>query len=165
MIQDRTIYFYHKHEPEIHAEIDSLKKLASQYGFIVVDHSKEANVIASLGSDGSFLQAVRQTGFRQDCVYVGISTTDYLSLYSDFQLHDAAQLMEAMNSQQMEVRSKPVIEVTIDNHTTYHCLNEFSIQSSIVKTFIMDVFIDSLHFETFRGDGLVVLYPNRQYRL
>src|SRR4051812_35130508 len=119
MIQDRTIYFYHKHEPEIHEEIDSLKNLVGQYGFTVVDHSKEANIIASLGGDGTFLQAVRQTGFREDCTYIGISTTDYLSIYSDFQLHDAAKLMDAMTSQQMEVRRKPVIEVTIDNHTTY----------------------------------------------
>lgn len=159
MIQGRSIYFYHKHEPEIHEEIVSLKNLASQYGFIVVNHSQEANIIASLGGDGAFLQAVRQTGFREDCTYVGISTTNSLSLYSDFQLQDAAKLMEAMTSQQMEVRRKPIIKVTIDNHTTYNCLNEFSIQSSIVKTFIMDVYIDHLHFETFRGDGLVVSTP------
>ena len=43
-------------------------------------------------------------------------------------------------------------------HPTY-CLNEFSIQSAIVKTFVMDVFIDQLHFETFRGDGLIVSTP------
>jgi NAD+ kinase len=159
MIQDRTIYFYHKHEPEIHKEIDSLKNLVSQYGFTIVDHSKEANIIASLGGDGTFLQAVRQTGFREDCLYIGMSTTDSLSLYSDFQLQDAAKLLDAMTSQQMEVRSTPTLEVTINNHTTYNCLNEFSIQSSIVKTFIMDVFIDDLHFETFRGDGLVISTP------
>ncbi|MCQ6274399.1 NAD kinase [Bacillus sp. V3B] len=159
MIQDRNIYFYHKHEPEIQKEIDSLNTLASQYGFTVVHHSKEANIIASLGGDGTFLQAVRQTRFREDCVYVGISTTDSLSLYSDFHLRDASNLMDAMTSEQMEVRSKPTIEVTIDNHTTYNCLNEFSIQSNIVKTFIMDVFIDTLHFETFRGDGVVVSTP------
>src|SRR4051812_20773044 len=101
MIQDRTIYFYHKHEPEIREEIDSLKKLASQYGFTVVDHAKEANIIVSLGNDGNFLQSIRQTGFRQDCTYVGISTADYLSLYSDFQLHDAEKFMEALTLQQM----------------------------------------------------------------
>ncbi|HZH61923.1 MAG TPA: NAD kinase, partial [Metabacillus sp.] len=39
------------------------------------------------------------------------------------------------------------------------CLNECSIRSSIIKTFVIDVFIDDLHFETFRGDGMLIATP------
>ena len=49
----------------------------------------------------------------------------------------------------------PTIEVTVDDQASYYCLNEFSIQSAIVKTFVMEVFIDQLHFETFRETDFV----------
>ncbi len=41
----------------------------------MTNNDKDANIIISIGSDGSFLQAVRKTGFRQDCLYAGISLT------------------------------------------------------------------------------------------
>ena len=63
------------------------------------------------------------------------------------------------NPTKLKYIHNPTIEVTVDNQASFYCLNEFSIQSAIVKTFVMDVFIDQLHFETFRGDGLVVSTP------
>ena len=33
--------------------------------------SKNANAIVSVGDDATFLQAVRKTGFREDCLYAG----------------------------------------------------------------------------------------------
>ena len=52
-----------------------------------------------------------------------------------------------------------MIEVDVDGQGTFSCLNEFSIRSAIIKTFVIDVFVDQLHFETFRGDGLIVATP------
>ena len=54
------------------------------------------------------------------------------------------------------MRKYPTIEVDVDGSTSFHCLNEFSLRSSIIKTFVVDVHVDDLYFETFRGDGLVV---------
>jgi len=159
MVQRQNVYFYHKEEAEIFSKLDSLNELASQNEFTVVNDFKDADIIVSFGEDGTFLQAVRRTGFRDDCLYVSVSTTGKRGLYSDVQLEDIAKIMDAIKSDQLEVRYYPTIEVTVDNQASYHCLNEFSIQSAIVKTFVMDVFIDQLHFETFRGDGLIVSTP------
>ena len=52
-----------------------------------------------------------------------------------------------------------MLEVKIDDLATFKCLNECSIRSSIIKTFAIDVFIDDLHFETFRGDGMLIATP------
>lgn len=57
------------------------------------------------------------------------------------------------------MRKYPTIEVDVDGSTSFHCLNEFSLRSSIIKTFVVDVHVDDLYFETFRGDGLVVSTP------
>ncbi|WP_075982573.1 NAD kinase [Bacillus massilinigeriensis] len=155
----RNIYFFYKRDKEIEEKANSLIQLATQNGFRVVNDMKEANIIVSIGGDGAFLQAVRKTGFRNDCLYAGISTIGKVNLYCDFLLEDSQKILDAINNEQIEVRKYPVLEVKVDHNTSFYCLNEFSIKSAIIKTFVVDVFIDDLHFETFRGDGMIVATP------
>ncbi|KAA9027482.1 NAD kinase [Niallia endozanthoxylica] len=159
MSERRNLYFFHKEEPMIREKIEDIRKDAIQMGYTIVKDYKQADVIACFGGDGTFLQGVRRTSFREDCLYLGISTSDQLSLYCDFHIDKAQELIEAMKSQVLEVRHYPTIEVTVDNQASFYCLNEFSIQSNIVKTFIMDIYINDIHFETFRGDGIIVSTP------
>ncbi|MDQ1144744.1 NAD+ kinase [Bacillus sp. SORGH_AS 510] len=156
----RNIYFYHKRDEDMLAKAAPLFEIADRYGFTMVNDYRKANIIASVGDDGTFLQAVRKTGFRDDCLYVGISTKNSLSMYCDFRISDTSKMIEAITTNEhIEVRRYPTIEVTVDGQGTFHCLNEFSIRSSIIKTLVLDVFVDQLHFETFRGDGLIVATP------
>ncbi|WP_153123910.1 NAD kinase [Peribacillus tepidiphilus] len=155
----RNIYFFHNKSKEMLNQANSLYKLASDYNFKVVQNYREANIIVSVGDDGTFLQAVRKTGFRDDCLYAGVSTTGSLNMYCDFHLDDTNKMIEAMTNEQIEVRRYPTIQVSLDGQPPFYCLNEMSLRSSIIKTFVLDVFIDDLHFETFRGDGMVVSTP------
>ncbi|PLR77813.1 NAD kinase [Bacillus sp. V3-13] len=155
----RNLYFYHKRDIETLEKVAPLYELAKEYGFNVVKDFNTANIIVSIGGDGTFLQAVRKTGFKEDSLYAGISTTGSLSLYCDFNIDDTAKMIEAMTNEQIEVRRYPTIDVTVDDESTFSCLNEFSIRSAIIKTFVLDVFIDQIHFETFRGDGMIVATP------
>src|SRR6478752_752475 len=116
----RNVYFFHPKNQETKALVSPLIELAKQYDFQVVDHFDSANIIVSIGGDGAFLQAVRQSGFRDDCLYAGVTTSDQLSFY---------------------------------------CLNECSIRSGVIKTLSLDVFINENHFETFRGDGMIISTP------
>ncbi|MFD1739327.1 NAD kinase [Bacillus salitolerans] len=155
----RNIYFFYKKDPNLQSHIDELYELAGKNGFNVISDQKEANIIISIGGDGSFLQAVRKTGFREDCLYAGISTLSSPSLYCDFHIEDKHHMIEAMTLEKIEVRRYPVLSAMIDNTTSFYCLNELSVRSAIIKTFVMDVYIDDLHFETFRGDGMIVATP------
>ncbi|QED48939.1 NAD kinase [Cytobacillus dafuensis] len=155
----RNIYFYHKKDSDMNLKVKPLYELAKFHHFTIVNDYKKANIIVSIGGDGTFLQAVRKTGFRDDCLYAGISTLGSLSMYCDFHIDNTDKMIEAMTNEQIEVRRYPTIEVTIDDQTSFYCLNEFSIRSAIIKTFVLDVLIDDLHFETFRGDGMVVATP------
>lgn len=159
MSERKNIFFYYKEDPKIHSEIENLKNQLTHYGFNMVNHAENANIIASIGSDGDFLQCIRRTGFRDDCLYAGIAQTDQLSFYCDFSLYDTESMLKALNNNEMKVRRYPIISVTIDDQSSYLCINEFSIQSAIVKTFILDVYINDLHLETFRGDGLIISTP------
>jgi NAD+ kinase len=155
----RNIYFFYKKEKEIMVHIEELRDLAAQHNFTIVSDYQKANIIISIGGDGTFLQAVRKTGFREDCLYAGISTHSSLSLYCDFQIEDKQKMIDAMMLEQIEVRRYPVLSASIDDSVSFYCLNEISIRSGIIKTFVMDVLIDELHFETFRGDGMIVSTP------
>lgn len=159
MDKRRNIYFYHKNEPEMNEIAASLSELANRYGFTIVKDHKKANIITSIGGDGAFLQAVRKTGFRDDCLYAGVTNRNPLGIYCDFHIDETSQLIEAVEYEQLEVWRRPIIDVTIDGHTNFSCLNEFSLQSGIIKTLVIDVFIDNMHFETFRGDGLIISTP------
>jgi len=159
MEKRRNIYFYYKREADVLAKAAPLFELAERYDFTIVEDYRKANIIASIGDDGTFLQAVRKTGFRDDCLYAGISLKSSLSMYCDFSIDDTSKMIEAATRELYEVRRYPLIEVAVDGQGTFPCLNEFSIRSSIIKTLVLEVFVDQLHFETFRGDGLIVATP------
>lgn len=161
----RNIYFYHHLDKEMLDKVGNLDDSAKQYGLTIVNDHRDANIIASIGDDGTFLQAVRKTGFRDDVLYCGITTKDSLSMYCDFKINDSSKMVEAVSkvetvsNEDLKVRRYPIIEVMVDGQGIFPCLNEFSIRSSIIRTLELDVFIDELHFETFRGDGLIVATP------
>lgn len=155
----RNLYFYHKPDPEMKETVAPLYELAKRYDYQLEKDYRNANIIVSVGDDDTFLQAVRNTGFRDDCLYFGISTSGKRSMYCDLHTNDQSAIIEAMTNDNLEVRRYPTVNVTIDGETSFQCLNEFSVRSSIIRTFVMDVFIDQLHFETFRGNGLLVSTP------
>ena len=155
----KNIYFFHNSHPATAEKVDALHETAERYGFTVVKDHQDANVIASIGGDGMFLQAVRKTGFRQDCLYAGISEDSMRGLYCDFHIDNLHEMIDAMTMEQIEVRRYPILKVDIDNEGSFYCLNEFTIRSGIIKTLVMDVLIDGLHFETFRGDGMIISSP------
>ncbi|WP_449537256.1 NAD kinase [Ferdinandcohnia sp. Marseille-Q9671] len=155
----RNLYFFYRKDKETVEYVNKLYKLAEEHQFTIVEDYNKANVIVSIGGDGTFLQAVRKTNFRQDCLYAGISTTGALNLYCDFHSNETDKMVEAMQNEQIEVRRYPLLEVKVDDNPSFYCLNECSIRSAIIKTFVLEVYIDDLHFETFRGDGLIVSTP------
>ncbi|MFD2211166.1 NAD kinase [Virgibacillus halophilus] len=156
MQKRNKIYFYNPHKDV--EKLQPLIELAEQNDYRMVEQAADANIIISVGGDGAFLQAVRKTGFRQDCLYAGITEKDLSGLYCDFNMDNFDEMLETLQNEELEVRRFPVIDVLV-NETSFHCLNELSIRSSIIKTINIDVLIDDLHFETFRGDGLIVSTP------
>lgn len=155
----RNIYFFYKHSDHLEQKIASLIDLAKQHDFRPVEDWREANIIVAIGGDGTFLQAVRKTQFRDDCLYIGIATEGHISFYCDFHIDQKDKLVEAFQLEKVEVRRYPTIDVTVDHEVKISCLNECSVRSGIIKTFVLDVFIDDMHFETFRGDGMIIATP------
>lgn len=155
----KNVFFYHRKDEALGEKLKPLEALALRNGFSIVADAKDANIIMSFGGDGAFLQAVRKTGFRQDCLYTGIKTSEESGLYCDFDADNFDEMLHVMEHEEKEIRRFPVIQVQVNGETSFYCLNEVSIRTTIIKTIVMDVFIDDKHFETFRGDGLIVATP------
>jgi NAD+ kinase len=159
MTDRMNIFIYSKHDENSLDKKLKVEDALVREGFTMTDNDKNANIIISIGGDGSFLQAVRKTGFRQDCLYAGISLTTKPGLYCDFNYNNLLEMTKTIRTSDLEVRKYPLIEVKIDSHQPFYCLNEFSIRSNIIRTFVLDVIIDDKHFETFLGDGLIISTP------
>lgn len=155
----RNLHFYYPKDKELENKLKPLFNLARENGFNIVDNSESANIIISVGGDGAFLQALRKTGFRQDCLYTGIAIDNEAGLYCDFNLTNYNEMVNSIMNEELEVRRFPVIDVLVNGEAKFHCLNEASIRSTLIKTIVMDVYIDDNHFERFRGDGLIVATP------
>ncbi|HLR08412.1 MAG TPA: NAD kinase [Bacillota bacterium] len=155
----KNIFFYYTTDEQLDKQLQPLFALAEKNHFTIVDNAEDANIIISVGGDGAFLQAVRKTGFRQDCLYTGLTRSDESGLYCDFNMDHFDAMLDTMEHAEMEVRRFPVIDVQINDRSTFHCLNEASVRSAIIKTIALDVYIDDLYFETFRGDGLIISTP------
>lgn len=155
----RVIYLYSKLDDQTIAKAHQVERVLKQADFeLTEDHSK-ADTVISIGSDGTFLQAVRKTHFRQDCLYLGVSIKGEHGVYCDFRYEDLNPLIRILQQDDIEVRSYPLLEVWINGHKPFYCLNEFSIRSTIIRTFVMDIHIDDLLFETFLGDGMIISTP------
>lgn len=155
----KTVYFFAPHGEETKEIQNDLSELFSRHNIKEVDSGDKADIIASIGGDGMFLQSVRKNDFRDDCVYLGIAVDESNHLYVDFHYRDISSLEEAIDQNNLDVRKYPLLQVKINDNKPSYCLNEFTLRSSIVKTIKMDVYINDFLFEQFNGDGILVATP------
>lgn len=155
----RNIHFYYHEKQEVKKRLEPLFDLARSNDLNIVTDHNDASIIVSVGGDGNFLQAVRKTGFRQDCLYTGITYSDESGLYCDFNMDNFDEMLRSVKNEEIEVRRYPVINAVVNGEASFDCINEVSIRSTIIKSIAIEVIIDDMHFETFRGDGLIVATP------
>ncbi|PYZ93765.1 NAD kinase [Salipaludibacillus keqinensis] len=158
MIDRKKTYLFYKPSDELEEKVQAIRKVGRKHGFQLVEDPNDANIIVSFGGDGTFLQSIRKTNFRDDCLYIGVNDGK-LGFYTDFSTTDLEKIELGLQSDNIEVLRYPTIEVTVDGMKSFQCLNELAIRSNIIKTFAMDIYIDDIYFETFRGDGMVVSTP------
>src|SRR5699024_11347162 len=123
MTDRKKIFFYYKPDDELNEKLEPLYELAINNGFKIMDNADDASIIISIGGDGAFLQAVRKTGFRQDCLYAGITREEESGLYCDFELDNFDKMLETIKYAPLEVRRFPVIAVLFNVASSFHFLN------------------------------------------
>lgn len=112
-----------------------------------------------VGGDGTFLVGIHKYLDQiSDILMVGIHTGT-LGFFADFQLDEIDFLIECILNKEPEVSTKRLLEVNIKNQdgtkNQYHALNEVRVEN-ILKTQILEVCINDVYLETFRGTGLCI---------
>ncbi|HPT89503.1 MAG TPA: NAD kinase [Bacilli bacterium] len=132
----------------------------TEIGFVYDVEKPE--LIISVGGDGTMLNAVRNNLFRIDQVkFLGINTGK-LGFYTEFLPSEIDKMVEFLKNKDYRECHFNLLEYTLINDQeqyTSYALNEIAITNPI-HTQIIDVYINDIHFETFRGTGFLISTPS-----
>ncbi|SUN75994.1 inorganic polyphosphate/ATP-NAD kinase [Streptococcus massiliensis] len=148
---------YKQHSQELGQEL--MQKLR-QEGFILT--LKNPDIVISVGGDGMLLSAFHRFERQLDKVrFIGVHT-GHLGFYTDYQSFELDELVENLKMDRGARVSYPIlgVRVALENGDVYHmkALNESTFKRSD-RTMVADVFINKVHFERFRGDGISISTP------
>lgn len=132
--------------------------LLKQFEYDVV----EPQLIISVGGDGTLLEAFHQYKHRLDRVeFVGLHTGS-LGFYTDWSLDEIEDMIEHIGAKQYDTIEFPLVDFELHGpcgNRRQVVLNEF-VLTNARKTLAIDIYIDDVFFESFRGTGLCVSTPS-----
>lgn len=127
----------------------------------MIQNRDNPDLIIVVGGDGKLLRAVHYyIGKIESVAFVGIKTGT-LGFYTDFEHDEVELLTQYILKKEYVIEEVPLLEMIIETSNKQHCyyaLNEVRLENSN-NTQLLDVYIDSIHLEKFRGNGLVVCSP------
>lgn len=111
------------------------------------------DLIISVGGDGTFLRAVHQYFHLTDQVsFLGVHTGT-LGFYNDYNAEDIDLLVKNLIKNNFRQSCRRLLEVKTNTGESFYALNEARLET-LLHTQTIDVYIDNLFFETFKGTGL-----------
>lgn len=119
--------------------------------------------VFTIGGDGTVLRAIHHfldAGKLADVKFVGIHTGT-LGYYTDWLPDELDELVTFFTNQTIQSYSYPLLEAKLcaGNRTRYrYALNEFTILNA-KRTQQLDIMINDLYLESFRGTGICVSSP------
>ncbi len=140
--------------------IDKIIKVLDTKNYIYDEENPE--LVLVFGGDGTVLGAVQDYVDKvDDIIFIGINHGN-LGFYTDFIQDDIENILNLIENNEYDIANLPLVEYhIINNQQNYsgYALNEISL-ISIDRTMIMEIFINGLLFEKFRGTGIAVATPS-----
>ena len=123
-----------------------------QFAFIRDDENPETVIV--VGGDGTFIYAVHQFMDRlKDVRFYGLHTGT-LGFYSDYQDHEVDEFLDVLIHHEGKEEILSVLRGEV-NGNCYYALNEIRVENA-ARTQVMDVYVNDIQLETFRGTGMCV---------
>lgn len=150
-----NIYTNTKEESLVTKKI--LSKKLKDLGYTI--NSKEKPCLnISIGGDGSFLKAVRDSGYCQS-PFVGINT-GHLGFYQEVNPDNIDQFIQSYEASNYSLSEVNLLTCNIDdNKSDYYSVNDFVVKEEEGNVVHLNVYLDGFLLETFAGDGLIVSTP------
>ena len=141
------------------SEKSSIGSKLKENGHIPDEYNPE--FVFSVGGDGTILRTIHKYIKIIDKIYIIGINFGRLGFYTDFDEQDIPDLINAIETKSFKYNEYHLLEYLLKSKIGYkkgYGLNEVAIINPI-HTQIIDVYIDEIHFETFRGTGLIVSTP------
>lgn len=139
---------------EISKNLDKkIKTALTKDGFIYSEDNAE-NIIV-VGGDGTFLKAVHDNMDYLDNVYFYGIHTGTLGFFTDYTSDEIDEFLAHFTKEKAEIVKYQLLEIELDNKVKKYAVNEMRIENPF-RTQKMEVKVDNLEFETFRGTGICV---------
>ncbi|WP_312701278.1 NAD(+)/NADH kinase [Sedimentibacter sp.] len=140
---------------------DNLIELLNKHGFKHNNgFSRGAELNITIGGDGSFLRAVRDSNFSKT-PFVGINTGT-LGFYPEISPERLEQFVSDYISGNFTINSVNLVECEINaggKKEILYAVNDIVLKRKDMKTIHLDVHIASNHLEKISGDGLIISSP------
>ena len=146
----------HRGDDHSSAICREVKEKLIKKGFVFDKENPE--LIVYVGGDGTLLHAMHEWIDHLDSVYFTGIHTGTLGFSTDYTSDEIDKFIEDVSTQEPEIEEKRILQAYCVNDqktTIVQALNEIKVEN-IVKTQELDVFLNGLYFETFRGNGMCV---------
>ena len=117
----------------------------------------EPDIVCVVGGDGTFLSAIHKYIKRLDSViFTGINTGT-LGFFTDYTSDEVEEYINDILTKEPEIEKKRLLRVKTrgEVNKNYLAVNEMRIEN-IIRTLIIDIFIDDRKLETIRGTGVCI---------
>lgn len=150
----------HGHRPiALHEDIDAPKLSDIQ---IAVESVDAADLVLSIGGDGTMLRAVSLIG--ESAIPVLGVNVGHLGYLAEVEPESVDQALDRFFAGDFTTENRLVLDVSVrhcdGSHSTYRALNEASFEKTRSgQTVRLGVSIDEVPFTTYQADGLLVATP------
>lgn len=135
-----------------------VKKLVDRGYTVTCGYSSEAELIISIGGDGSLLKTVHSCGFPK-CPIIGINT-GHLGFFQEISPDKLDQFIWDYENNQYSIQELSTVMATVitfDGFRNTHLgLNEIVIKGRQSYSVHLDISIEGISVERFSGDGILV---------
>lgn len=117
--------------------------------------------VVIIGGDGTVLRAIQHYMERIDHIIFFAFNTGNLGFYTNYQRNDLDLLIQHLNEETFQIEAHYLLQYEVEGDGKVLCgfaLNEVTLMNS-PNVVILDIFIDQLKLETFRGTGICVSTP------
>lgn len=123
------------------------------HGFTYCEDSPKYVIV--IGGDGTFLDAVHSNIKNLDNTYFYGIHTGTLGFFTDYKSDELDEFLNDFLTKDEKIVEYQMIELTVDDNQTCYALNEIRIENAR-RTQVIEITVDDLEFETFRGTGICV---------
>lgn len=116
---------------------------------------KKPELVICVGGDGTFLYGVHKyLTISKNTAFLGIHTGT-LGFFTDYTSDEVDLCIKDILNKKPIIEKMPLLNIQCDNQEIMYAMNEMRIEN-VIRTQVLDVMIDDVKFESFRGTGMCV---------